>query len=84
MLCPEIGIEVPESLVVDLASDPEGPYEKALTKLNDPGWPVYAQLTQFLETLPTEAVEAARADKIFAVFTELTSVLQVHGSRSGS
>jgi hypothetical protein len=36
MLCPEIGIEVPESLVVDFASDPESPYEKALKKLNDP------------------------------------------------
>ena len=38
MLCPEIGIEVPESLVIDFASDPESPYEKALKKLNDPGW----------------------------------------------
>lgn len=66
MLCPEIRIEVPESLVVDFARDPESPYEKALTKLNDPGWPLYAQLTQFLESLPAEAVEAARADKIFA------------------
>jgi hypothetical protein len=50
MLCPEIGIEVPESLVVDFASDPESPYEKVLTKLNDPGWPLHAQLTQFLES----------------------------------
>ena len=35
MLCPEIGIEVPESLVVDFASAPESPYEKALKKLNE-------------------------------------------------
>jgi hypothetical protein len=66
MLCSEIGIEAPESLVVDFASDPESPYEKALAKLNDPSWPRHSQLMQFLGSLPTEAVEAARADKIFA------------------
>lgn len=37
MLCPETAIKDPESLVVDSASDPENPYEKALKKLNDPG-----------------------------------------------
>ena len=65
MLCPEIGIEVPESLIVDFASDPESPYEKALKKLNDPGWPLYGALCEFVDRLPAEAVKAARDDKIF-------------------
>lgn len=52
MLCPEIGIEVPESLIVDFASDPESPYEKALKKLNDPGWPLYKTLCEFVDRLP--------------------------------
>jgi hypothetical protein len=66
MLCPETGIEVPESLVVDFASDPESPYEKALKKLNDPGWPLHGALCEFVERLPAEAVKAARGDKIFS------------------
>ena len=66
MLCPEIGIEVPESLVVDFARDPESGYEKALAKVDDPGWPLHPHLMQFLESLPAEAVATARADKIFA------------------
>jgi hypothetical protein len=66
MLCPDIGIEVPESLVVGFASDPESPYEKVLTKLNDPGWPLHKELRKFVDRLPMEAVKAARADKIFA------------------
>lgn len=66
MLCPEIAIEVPESLVVDFASDPESPYEKVLKKLDDAAWPLHAQLMQLLDSLPTEAVETAPADKIFA------------------
>jgi hypothetical protein len=57
MLCPETGIEVPESLVGDFASDPESPYEKALKKLNDPGW---GALCEFVERLPAEAVNAGR------------------------
>jgi hypothetical protein len=52
MLCPDIGVEVPASLVVDFASDPESGYEKALAKLNDPGWPLHEQLMQLLESLP--------------------------------
>lgn len=84
MLCPEIGIEVPESLVVDFASDPDSGYEKALKKLNDPAWPLHAPLMQFLESLPADAVEAARADKTFTFIYGLMSVSRVHGSRSGS
>jgi hypothetical protein len=66
MLCPEIGIEVPESPFVDFASDPESPHEKALKKLNDPGWPLYGVLCEFVDRLPAEAVKAARGDKIFS------------------
>jgi hypothetical protein len=65
MLCPETAIEVPKSLVVDFASDPESPYEKALKKLNDPGWPLHGALCEFVERLPAEAVKAARGDKFF-------------------
>lgn len=65
MLCPEIGIEVPESLVVDFASDPDSGYEKALKKINDPAWPLHKELCEFVDRLPTEAVKAARADKTF-------------------
>ena len=36
MLCPDIGVEVPESLVVDFASDPESGYEKALASSTIP------------------------------------------------
>jgi hypothetical protein len=67
MLCPEIGIEVPEDLIIDFASDPESAYEKALKKLDDAAWPLHAQLRQFVEGLPAEAVEAARADKAFTM-----------------
>lgn len=66
MLCPDIGVEVPESLVVDFASDPESGYEKALAKLNHPGRPLHEELMHLLESLPAEAVATARADKIFA------------------
>jgi hypothetical protein len=65
MLCPEIGIKVAGSLVVDFASDPESPYEKALKKLNDPSWPLYGTLCDFVNRLPAEAVMAVRNDNIF-------------------
>lgn len=65
MLCTDIRIDAPEVLIKDFASDPESPYEKVLKKLNDPSWPLYPQLCEFLESLPAEAVEAAYADNTF-------------------
>jgi len=67
MLCPEIGIEVPDGLVADFARDPASPYEKVLKKLDDTAWPLHAPLLQFVESLSVEAVKAARADHAFAM-----------------
>jgi len=66
MLCADICGEVPDALILDFASDPQSPYEKVLKKLNDPTWPLRRQLSQFVDGLPMEAVDAALADKTFA------------------
>lgn len=66
MLCADICGDVPKALILDFASDPESPYEKVMKKLNDPTWPLHKELSEFVDGLPTKAVDAALADKTFA------------------
>jgi hypothetical protein len=84
MLCPEIEIEVPESLIVDFASDPESPYEKALKKLNDPGWPLYGRFVNSWTGFPRKLCTRLAVTRSLGPFTELVSVLRADGSRNGS
>jgi hypothetical protein len=72
MLCPETAIEVPESLVVDFASDPESPYEKALKKLNDPGWPLHGAFVSSWSGFPRKLSRRVAVTRSSTQFTELT------------
>lgn len=65
MLCTGIRVDVPEALIIDFASDPLSANDKVLKKLNDTSWPLHSQLSELLNGLPPEAVEAAYADNIF-------------------
>jgi hypothetical protein len=59
------GVQLPEDLVRDFASDPLASLDKLLRKANDPGWSLYPDLSRFLSSLPIEAVEAAFEDRTF-------------------
>lgn len=56
--------DIPEALLADFASDPIQ-HDKVLRKSNDPSWPLYLELTRFLESFGPEALEETYADNIF-------------------